>query len=236
MAANNFVIGNKTKIYFTVMPDSLLDTPVAPTDVTITTSAAATSGATSLAVTALSGPVPAGTAVVLTSGSGGSAVKTTVYITEHAKTGDTSLAVEATSGAIASGATGQYKALLMLQGGTTSDENIEANDQQVTVYGDELGFATGIVTGASWSISYSFNVLPSDLGYFRLAYAAQNAVKGIRGWVRKEDPAPAGYTSGEIIEGLCDVTGFSKSNPADGIITGQCTFTGRGTPTLKHYV
>lgn len=233
---SNFVIGNKTKIFFSVLPDSLLDAPVAPTDVTITLSAAATLGAISLLVTALSGPVPAGTAIVLTSGSGGSAVKTTVYTTESAKAGATALKVEATSGAIASGATGSYKAMLLLVGGTTSDEQIQANDQEVTVYGDDLGFSTGIVTKANWSISYSFNVLPSDLGYARLVYAAQNAVKGIHAWVRKEDPAPAGYTTGEIIEGLCQVTDFSKSNPADGIITGKCTFKGRGTPTLSHYV
>jgi hypothetical protein len=98
-----------------------------------------------------------------------------------------------------------------------------------------LGYSTGIVTKAAWNLSYSFNVLPSDPGYFRLAAAATQAVGGIRGWVRKVDPAPSGYTNGESIEGLCDVTDFTKSNPADGIITGKCTFKGRGAPVIKHY-
>ena len=231
--ASNFVIGNKTKLYFTVMPGSLLalDTPTKPTDQTITLTAAADVADEELTITALTGPVPAGTAIKLTQ----STNTFIVYTTADAATGATSLPVEALTVAIPSGATGQYKSMLLLQGGTTSDEQIQATDQEVTVYGDDLGFSTGIVTKASWNISYSFNVLPSDLSYFRLAYAAQNAVKGVRGWIRKEDPAPAGYTSGEIIEGLCDVTDFSKSNPSDGIITGKCTFKGRGTPTLNHY-
>lgn len=232
--ASNFVIGNKTKIYFTVMPESLLalDIPTKPTDVTITTTAAGDAADETLTVTALTGPVPAGTAIRLAETTN----TYTIYTTADAELGATSLPVEALAEAIPIGATGQYKAMLLLQGGTTSDEQIQATDQEVTVYGDDLGFSTGIVTKASWSISYSFNVLPSDLSYFRLAYAAQNAVKGVRGWIRKEDPAPAGYTSGEVIEGLADVTDFSKSNPSDGIITGKCTFKGRGTPALAHYL
>lgn len=220
MPALNFVIGNKTAFYFSILPDEILnaDEMVAPSNVNITLTAAGVLNATTLAVGALSGPVPAGTAIPLTDGVAPNIDKYVVYTTEHAATGDTSLAVEALPSAIPATATGTYVGMLLLVGGTTSDEQIQAKDQEVFVYGDELGFSDGIVTGASWSISYTFNVLPSDLGYYRLSWAAQNAVRGFRCWVRKVDPAPAGYTQGESIEGLCDVTDFSKTNPADGTL------------------
>lgn len=236
MTTQNFVIGNKTKFSFTILPGSLLDTPVAPTDVTITVDVPGVGsnvavGSTTLPVTALTNPVPAGTPIPLTSG----ANKYLVYTTDHAKTGDVELKIEATTVAIPDGAQGQYIALLLLVGGTTSDEQIQATDTETTIYGDDLGFSTGIVTKASASISYSFNVLPSDPGYFRLKYAAVNAVRGMRGWLKKEDPAPSGYTKGESIEGLVDVTDWSTSNPSDGIITGKCSFKFRGAPSIKHY-
>lgn len=211
-SSSNFVIGNKTKIYFSVMPSQLLDNPVAPSNVNITTTALAAINATTIAVSALSGPVPAGTPIKLTSGQ----TSVWVYTTESKAAGAISLAVEALTAAVASGSTGTYTALLELVGGTTSEESIQSTDQEVTVYGDDLGYSTGIVTRANWQISYTFNVLPSDAGYFRLAYVAQNAVQGVRGWIRKADAPPAGYSTGETIEGLVDVTDFRKTNPADG--------------------
>lgn len=241
MAAQNFVIGNKTKIFFSILPESLLAAPIAPSDVNIVVDVPGTGsnlavGAKVLPVTALTNPVPTGTPIVLKDGTGVDAPTFLVYTTASAKKGATEIAIEATTVGIPDGATGTYTAMLLLEGGTTSDEQIQAQDTESMVYNDELGYSTGQVTKATWMISYSFNVLPSDIGYARLSYAAIHAARGIRGWVRKEDPAPAGYTKGEVIEGLCDVTDFSKSNPSDGIITGKCTFKGRGAPSQKHYV
>jgi hypothetical protein len=182
----------------------------------VQTSAAAASAATAVSVD----PLP----VALPDNAVGyyfSAAPKFAYITQHAKTGDTQLVVEPLAAALTSGDIALHYGLLLLEGGTTSDEQIQAKDTESQVYGKGLKYATGKVTGASWQVSYSFNVLPSDPGYFRLAYAAQNAIAGIRGWVKKVDPVPAGYTEGESIQGLADVTDFSKSNPAEGVITGK---------------
>lgn len=305
MSAQDFVIGVQTEIYFGIMPAELLalDNPVAPPNVLLTTSGAATQGAavipvtaltkpvaagsvlkfapaiqvtlsdpatanaTSLAVTALSDPIPdnatiyffeAGFSVQTSAAAADNAIAVSIdplpealpdnaigyyftaapkfaYTTQHAKTGDAQLVVEPLAAALASGDIALHYGLQLLEGGTTSDEQIQAKDTESQVYGKGLKYSTGKVTGASWQVSYSFNVLPSDVGYFRLAYAAQNAIAGIRGWVKKVDPVPDGYTEGESIQGLADVTDFSKSNPAEGVITGKCTFKGRGTPTLGHY-
>lgn len=232
MPTQNFVIGNKTKLSFTVMPDSLIDNPVAPANVTITNSAAVSASATTIPVSALSGPVPAGTPLKFVK-AGNPDVK--VYTTAAAAAGATSITVEPVSAGIAITSQATYTALLLLAGGTTSDESISANDTETTVYGDELGYSTGRVTSASWQVTYSFNVLPADDGYFRLAYTARNSVNGVLGWLKKEDQAPSGYTVGESIAGLVAVTDFSKSNPADGIITGSLTFKGRGAPIIAHY-
>jgi len=232
MPSQNFVIGNKTKLFFSVMPDSLIDNPVAPANVTITNSAAVSANATTIPVTALTGPVPAGTPLKFVK-AGNPDVK--IYTTASAVAGATSITVEPVSAGIAITSQAVYTALLLLVGGTTSDESISANETETTVYGDELGYSTGRVTSASWSISYSFNVLPADDGYFRLSYAARNAVNGVLGFIRKEDQAPAGYTVGESISGLVAVVDFTKTLPADGIISASCSFRGRGAPTISHY-
>lgn len=289
--SDNFVIGVQTEILFGVMPAELLtlDTPTAPPDVVITTSAAANAGvatipvnaltkpvaagcllkfavpvvatlstpatanAVSLTVTALTGAIPNGgtlyffndgfqvnttadaaigdTAIhtdplpaALANGAIGYYFTTALhfaYTTSHAKTGDAQLFVEPLAAAIASGSVCLHSGLQLLEGGTTSDEQIQSKDTESQTYGKGLKYANGKVTGASWQISYSFNVLPTDPGYYSMKYAARNALAGVRGWVRKLDPAPDGYTVGERIEGVCDCTDFGKTSPADGIITGE---------------
>lgn len=156
------------------------------------------------------------------------------YTTASAATGATSVLVKALGAQIANGAIALHQGMLSLQGGTNSEESISADDTETTTYGEGIQYSSGLVTSASWEVSYDFNVLPSDPGYNRMSYAAQNAIGGVYGWLRKEDPIPAGKATGEIIEGLCQITDWSKSNPADGIIEGSCTFTGRGTPTLDN--
>lgn len=196
----------------------------------VRTTANAASGATAISVEALP-------AALLTSDNGyyyGAGFQT-VFTIAHAATAATAILVEPIKADIADGAVAVHRGLVLLVGGTTSEEQIQSKDTETVVYGEELPYSTGAVTGASWQVSYSFNVLPSDDGYFRLKYAAVNGLRGIRGWVKKADPIPAGYTVGESIQGLCDVTDFSVTNGADGIIQGKCTFKGRGKPTIGHY-
>lgn len=309
MANQNFIIGVKTRFFFGLMPASLLAlaTPTRPTDVVVTTTSSTNAAATSMAVSALSGPIAKGTPIAMTtaastvivttsatagigavslavsalsaaipsgsiidfngeevvttanaasgattisiqplvygiaSGSLGRYVATTVtpvivYTTADAATGATSISIEAQTGrtTIASGDVGLHRGVVLLQGGTTSNEQLQSQNTETRVYEPRLPYSTGIITGATWSVSYTTNVLPTDIGFFRLNYAGAYALDGVRGWVFKQDPVPAGYTVGDSIQGLCDVTDFQKTNPADGIITATCTFTGRGAPTIGH--
>jgi hypothetical protein len=228
----NFLIGNKTKVYFTILPDALYDEPVEPQDVILTTSAIVTTASTSVAVSALSGPVPRGTPLTFKKSGSPDVV---VFTTASAKTGDTSIEVEETTVEIASDAVANYKALLLLVGGTTADEAIQSNDTETMIFGDELNYSTGVVTGASWTISYQCNVLPVNHGYLRLAYAATYAVDGVLGWVKKEDQAPKGYTKGDSISGVVSVLNLNKTNSAESIVTASLELKGRGSPIISRY-
>lgn len=304
MANQNFLVGVKTQILFGILPSEILqlDELAPPPDVTITLSAAASAGATSLAVTALTGPVaigtplkfapvtvitltaasavgdttldvdaltralPAGAKIVfpgvtakltagaaigatslqvraltaaLTSGATGNYTDPKgklAYTTAHALTGDTAISVAPLKEAIPNATVCAHQGLLLLQGGKTSDEQINNKDTQSIVYSaDGLGYADGLITGADWKISYSTNYLPIDPGYQRLRYAAENAIGGVRGYVRKIDPAPEGATVGNSIEGLVDLGTFSVSNPAENIMEVKTDFIGRGSPITNAY-
>lgn len=233
--AKNFLRGVDTKIYFGVMPEELLDpalplTP--PPDVTITTTAAIVAGDVTVAVTALTGPVAAGSAIPFITGVGPTLVTSIVYTIAPAKTGAVALSILPAVTPIASGAVAAHKGLLLLKGGTTSQESIENQGQAISIYQDETGsgFQDGIITTAMWKLTYNFNALPDDLGYYRLKYVALNAIKGVRGYVRKVDPVPPGFATGEELGGLCDLEGWNGDNPADGIVSRNLTFAGRGNP------
>lgn len=152
------------------------------------------------------------------------------YTSANASAGATTVEVLALDEAIASGSIALHKGLLKLYGGTSASEEISTDEETITIFGDEQGYATGNATSASWSMSYDALVLPLEPGYYRLSYAAKNAVKGVQAWVRKRDSAPQGYTYGEQFEGLCQVIGRSKENPADGNVSFSTSFNGRGEP------
>jgi hypothetical protein len=233
----------KTKIFFTVMPDELLALPTleTPQDVAIALTAAIAVPTTpdpvqSIGVTALTGPVPAGTAIPLTWTDATLGVqRSVVYTAAHAKTGDTNLVILPATEAVPSDATGTYVALLLLQGGTTSNEQIQNQDQTVKIYQDEFGsfFDDGMMVGANWQLTYSFNHLSDDLGYYRLAYAGALAGGGVRGYVKRELEAPPEHSTGKSIEGLVDLMEWSAQAEANGLVTGQTTFKGRGAPIIK---
>jgi hypothetical protein len=250
--SQSFLIGVKTKIFFTVMPDELLALPeiVPPTDVTFTTDAAIDVGDDEVALSAaLSKPVPAGTPISLTVGAGAAARTLTVFTSEHAKTGDEVLAVvpvtakqiqramkDNAATQFPTAATGTYVAKLLLQGGTSAQKTIENQDTDTQMFASEgLSFRSGVITSANWNISYDFNVLPLDPGYYRLNWSTINGIGGAHGYVWFEDPAPQGYDTGNSVAGLCQSQNINQTNPADGIITGQSQLLGRGTPKFGSY-
>ena len=199
----------------------------------VTTTALANSSATSISVSPLIFGIASGALGLYVAST---VTPVIVYTTADAASGATSISIEAQTGraTIASGDAGLHRGLVLLQGGTTSNQQTQQQDTETRVYGSRLPYSTGIITGASWQVSYTTNVLPTDIGFFRLAYAGAYGLDGVRGWVYKQDPVPSGFTVGDSIQGLCDVTDLQKTNPADGIITATCTFKGRGAPTIGH--
>jgi hypothetical protein len=230
--------------------------------VTVTLDATAAKGATSLTVTALSAAVPAGSKisfpgieyeaeVTTTANSGATAISVkalksaiadeavgyvlsgafkVAYVSADAAIGATALSVLPLDDALSAGDKALHRGLLKLQGGTSTGEEISTDEETIIVFGDERGYSTGSATGASWSISYDALAIPGEPGYYRLSYAARNAVKGVTGYVRKRDTPPAGFIAGEAFEGICQAIGISKENPADGNITFSTSFNGRGEP------
>lgn len=188
--------------------------------------AAAASGATSITVKPLKEALLSGAAGRVFSG-----VFQTAYTSADAATGATTLSVLALDEAIANGSIALHRGMLLLQGGTSASEEISTDEESVTIFGDGAGYADGSATGASWTMSYEALVLPGEPGYYRLSYAARNAVKGVFGYVQKRDTAPSGFTYGEQFAGLCQLVGISKDNPSDGNITFSTSFNGRGEPT-----
>lgn len=248
---SQFVIGAKTKISFSVMPDELLalPVPVAPEDVEIEVTEAINPDETELTVDALSGPVPAGTPITLTTGTGANARSLTVFTTHSAWTNETVLKVakvtakqiqramkDPAATEFPTDATGTYVAMLVINGGTSAQKQIQNSNTETRTFSAEgMKFAEGVITGASWSISMDYNVLPLDPGFYRVNFATINALDGAHGWIWFEDPAPVGFDSGNGLNGLCQIENISQTNPADGIITGQSQFLGRGTPTQTSY-
>lgn len=235
----NFLRGVGTKLYFGVMPQSLLDPSLSlapPPDATITTTAAIVVDDETVDITALTAPVAAGSAILLTTGTAPNFTdKAIVYTIADAEIGDEQLQILPAEEAIASGATATHKGLLLLKGGTNSQEQINNQGQQISIYQDSTGLAyqDGIVTTASWGASYNFNALPDDLGYYRMKYCTVNAINGARGYLRMVDPAAPGFVTGESLEGLVDIEGWNVDKPADGIINGSLNFAGRGAPLPK---
>jgi hypothetical protein len=220
--------GNKVKVYVALLP---LGDRTEPTDVTVTTSASAISGATTLAITALTGAIAGGTPMLFDA----SGTKVGGYLTEDAKLGATSLNVEALTSAIASGATASYTAKLRLLGGTQADVQINADRTDVLVFEDPMGYKDGAITSQSWEIPWTANLLTDDEAYRRVFYAASNAVTGREIWVWQQDPPPASYAVGDGLKGATVITGFKKSLESQGICKISLNFIGQGSPIITRF-
>lgn len=246
-----FIVGVKTKFYFSVMPDELLaaDLIVPPTDVSITVSEVIEADEDELTVSVpLTGPIPAGTPIPLTVGTGAAARTLKVYTAAHARTGDTKLAIvpvtieqiqramkSLTATDFATGSTGSYKAKLLLKGGTQSSKQIQNQNTETKIYQEGLAFNTGLITGAGWTVSYTSNVLPLDDGYYRMNYAGVNAIEGVHGYLWLEEPPPIGFSRGSGTAGLVQLENFNTELPADNLVTYTTSFLGRNAPALTPY-
>lgn len=118
-----------------------------------------------------------------------------------------------------------------LYGGTQAGFNISADQTDSKVFEDELGFAFGIVTGQSWDVPWTANLLTADPGHQIVKNAAIGATNGKKVGITVEVKNNASTVISKL-EGVAIVTNYSEDYPADGILTYNCTFTGYGSPTL----
>lgn len=221
--------GNKVKLYVALLP---LGDRTEPTDVAVTTSAAIASGATTIAVTALTGPIAGGTPLTFSNGTD----SLTVYLAKDAKLGATSLLVEpTTSGLTGSSSTAQYVAKLRLLGGTQLSAKINSDRADVLVFEDPLGYKDGAITGQSWELPWTANLLSDDEAFRRVFYAASQAVSGREVYVWQQDPPPAGYAVGDGLKGAAVVMNLDKTLESTSICKVSFSLMGQGSPTITKY-
>lgn len=119
-----------------------------------------------------------------------------------------------------------------LLGGTQSGFNISSDTVDSSVFEDEMGFTYGVVTGQSWDIPWTANLLADDQGHGIVKDAAVNAVSGAKVGITVVVKNKEGGTIISQLDGVAIVTNYAEDYPADGILTYNCTFTGYGKPTL----
>jgi hypothetical protein len=222
--------GDKIKVFVALLP---LGDRAEPEDVTITAGSGITSSATSITVTALSGPIPAGTELVFDN----STTKRTVTLTKDAKVGATSLVISPANGALTGSSTSAYTAKLRLLGGTQADVQIASDNTDVLVFEDPGGYKDGAITAQSWTIPWQAQLYEDDPALKRVKFAARKAITQREIYIWHESPLPVGdqYTTGEVIQGATCIMNFTKTLPSNGLCTVGFTFQGRGEPTVTPY-
>jgi hypothetical protein len=220
--------GNKVKLYVALLP---LGDRAEPVDVEAETSSGIAAAATTITVTALTGPIAGGTPLTFDNGTS----KLTTYLTEDAKLGATSLKIEPAIAALTGPSAANYVAKLRLLGGTQLDVNINADRTDVLVFEDPLGYKDGAITGQNWELPWTANLLSDDEAFRRIFFAASNAVTGREVFVWQLDPPPAGYAVGDGLKGAACITGFKKGLQSTAICTTNFTFMGQGSPIITRF-
>ncbi|HYX18330.1 MAG TPA: hypothetical protein VE944_28985 [Nostoc sp.] len=220
--------GNKVKLFVALLP---LGDRTEPVDVEVTAATGITSSATSVTVTALTGPIAGGTPLLFDNGT----ATLLVYLTKDAKVGDTTLTIEPAAAALTGSSTAEYVAKLRLLGGTQLNANINSDRADVLVFEDELGYKDGAITGQSWELPWTANLLTTDDAFRRVFYAASQAVSGREVYVWQEDAPPNGFAKGDGLEGATVVMNMNKAMSSNSIITFTCSFMGQGSPKIARY-
>ncbi|HYW17712.1 MAG TPA: hypothetical protein VE956_00110 [Nodularia sp. (in: cyanobacteria)] len=220
--------GNKVKLFVALLP---LGDRTEPVDVEVTAASGITLAATSVTVTALDGPIAGGTPLTFDNGT----AKLTVYLSKDAKVGATTLTIEPAAAALTGSSTAEYVAKLRLLGGTQLNANINSDRTDVLVFEDPLGYKDGAVTGQSWELPWTANLLSDDEAFRRVFFAASQAVSGREVFVWQEDAPPAGFAVGDGLKGATVVMNMQKSLTSTAILTFTCTFMGQGSPTITRY-
>ena len=213
-------------------PFTNADTATKPTAVTISLTAAAEAGDTSLAVAALPVALKANTILDFVEGSD----VVTVLVTANADEGDTTLAVDGLRGDVGDGipsdidaaATATWDRLYRVLGTETADVSYT---EGVTTYTSNtydsafnVVYDTATIDTAGWTISRAGRQKINDYGYRQCHVAATTKLPV---WVKLERPGEDNLTT-VTYEGVAWLTGFSDTGAATALNDGGWTFTGNG--------
>ncbi|MEH2393871.1 MAG: hypothetical protein V7K21_20130 [Nostoc sp.] len=228
--SKNFQVGagNKVKLFVALLP---LGDRTEPDDVSAIATTGITAASSTITVTALTGAIAGGTPLTFDNGTD----KLIVYLTQDAKLGDTVLHVEPTTAALTGSSTANYVAKLRLLGGTQLSAKLNSDRADVLVFEDVLGYKDGAITGQSWELPWTANLLSSDEAFRRVFYAGANAVSGREVYVWQQDPPPPGYAVGDGLKGATVVMNVDKSLESTAICKVSLSFMGQGSPTLTRY-
>ena len=222
MATTNLKLGKGTVVEIAMLPS---DSRAEPTrEATITLGAAASAGATSLTVTALSSGVliPKGSYLAFTDSNDEVVL---VQLDADAEATDTTLTVIGIPADIANAATSTYPLKL---GGRTSADLGRSGNRVSSVDFDSDGYSDGLTTSIEQTITASGNFLPEDAGLRTADYAFREFREDYV-WLTLAKNS-TGSTTGERWKGAASITNLPMSIPADGIITADIDITFNGKP------
>lgn len=220
--------GNKVKLFVALLP---LGDRTEPTDVSAIATTGITAASPTITVTALTGAIAGGTPLTFDNGTD----KLQVYLTKDAKLGDTVLNVEINHVGLTGSSTANYIARLRLLGGTQLSAKLNSDRADVLVFEDLLGYKDGAITGQSWELPWTANLLSDDEAFRRVFYAGSQAVSGREVYVWQQDPPPAGYAVGDGLKGAAVVMNVDKSLESSAICKVSLSFMGQGSPIITRY-
>jgi hypothetical protein len=219
---------NKSKGRYTrlTVKANTLGNRTAPSANTITVATGgAAAGATTIPVNALSAAVYANSVLIFASGK-------RAVVSADAAASATSLTVEALAASLLAADTATDYGLKRVMGVTTSTYGTAPRTQELgsNTYesSEEKQWQDVDVIGDSWNISVSAEPDLDDAGFKVIETASIN---GSEVWVKRETMRKDG-TVARIEEGAALITGFSRPNPAENVITAAWTFQGQGKPVI----
>lgn len=156
---------------------------------------------------------------------------TPVSVPVDASEGD---AGDGISAEILTNATATWDQLYRVLGTAQSDFSISEQTNQLssTTYDSSsaLSWDEVEITSKGWQVARQGRFKPSDYAYQQIFAAALN---GKELWFKHvspdEDGAPAALREGRV-----KITGYAETNPSDGIIDANWTFSGQGKPETEY--
>ena len=200
-----------------------------PTNQNIRLTAGVKEGDSSIEVERLSQPVAGGMPLVF------SAVGVTLYVAEDVAAAATKIKIKPAAADIANSEIAEDTGKVRLIGGINREITINGNGRNsAIVKTNSSGYLDGGISNNSWEINLKGNILKDDIGFHIISYGAFHAAEGRELFFWQEDFASIEGSFGNKFKGVVAVTKLHKNYPADGIITFNATFTGKGVLKIEN--